>query len=136
MKKFNWLLFFLLIIFNESFAFLGGNYGISNYNNKVKYPYWNSLSFVKYYNIVRNQNIWLNSINFRIKNSVKPSNWLVLTDFSFTFKKNKISQSNFIMNNNTSEYQKNFFESMNTTYNDLSYMLFPAAVSTLKIENQ
>ncbi|WP_255501576.1 hypothetical protein [Candidatus Vesicomyidisocius sp. SY067_SCS001] len=40
------------------------------------------------------------------------------------------------MNNNTSEYQKNFFESMNTTYNDLSYMLFPAAVSTLKIENQ
>ncbi|WP_231837132.1 hypothetical protein [Candidatus Vesicomyidisocius calyptogenae] len=109
---------------------------MSNYNNQANYPYCNSLSFVNYYNIVRNQNIGLNSINFRIKNRVKPSNWLMLTDFSFTFKKNKISQSNFIMNHNINQYQENFFESMNTTYNDLGYMLFPAAISTLKIEIQ
>ncbi|NYT52681.1 MAG: hypothetical protein H0A74_03835 [Candidatus Vesicomyosocius endoextente] len=130
MKKFNWLLFFLLIIFNQSFAF----YGMSNYNNQVNHPYWNFLRFVNYYNIVRNQKIWLNSINFRIKNRVKPSNWLILTDFSFTFKENRILQSNFTMNNNISQYQKNFLESTNTTYNDLGYMLFPAAVSTLKFE--
>ncbi len=136
MKKFNWLLFFLLITFNESFAFWSGNYGMLNYNNQANNPYWNYLSFVNYYNILRNQNIGLNSINFRIKNRIKPSNWLMLTDFSFTFKKNKISQSKFIMNHNISQYQENFFESTNITYNDLSYMLLPAAISTLKIEIQ
>ncbi len=135
MKQFNLLLFFLFITFNESFAFWGGN-SMSNYNNQVNYSYWNSLSFMNYYNIVRNKNIWLNSINFRIKNRIRPSNWLILTDFSFTFKRNKILQSNFTMNNNTNQYQKNFFESRNTTYDDLGYMLFPAAVSTLKIEIQ
>lgn len=137
MKKVNWLLFFLLITSNASFAFWNGNNWALNYNNQTNNPYWRAPSSVmNHYNTAKNPSVWLNGTKSRAQNRVKPSNWLIQTDFSSTLKENKASRPNFMIDNNAGQYQRNFLGVARTTYNKQGRTLSPAAVSTLRVDTQ
>ncbi|BBB24601.1 conserved hypothetical protein [Isorropodon fossajaponicum endosymbiont JTNG4] len=132
MKKVNWLLFFLFITPNVSFAFWSGNNWAPNYNS----PYWGVPIRANHYNTAKNPSAWLNGAKSRAQNRVKPSNWLIQTDFSSTLKENKASRPNFMIDNNAGQYQRNFFGVARTTYNKQGRTLSPAAVSTLRVDTQ
>ncbi|QKQ24579.1 hypothetical protein HUE58_05605 [Candidatus Ruthia endofausta] len=136
MKKVNWLLFFLLITPNVSLAFWNGNNWASNYNNQINNPYWRVPSSVmNYYNTAKNPSVWLNDTKPRAQNRVKPSNWLIKTDFSSTLKENKALRPNFTIDNDVGQYRRNFFGVRGVTHNKQGRTLSPAAVSTLRVIN-
>ncbi|MBW5291180.1 MAG: hypothetical protein Rsou_1448 [Candidatus Ruthia sp. Asou_11_S2] len=91
---------------------------------------------MNHYNTAKNPSVWLNGTKSRAQNRVKPSNWLIQTDFSSTLKENKASRPNFMIDNNAGQYQRNFLGVARTTYNKQGRTLSPAAVSTLRVDTQ